>query len=105
MERIVIAAYKPIPGREEELEMLIRSHWQLLNEQNLVSDRKPIIVKAKDGTIIEVFGWKSKEAIDMAHKNPVVLKMWEDYARCCEYIPAGKIPELMELFSDFKPLN
>jgi hypothetical protein len=33
--------------------------------------------QASDGTVIEVFEWKSQEAIAAAHTNPVVQKMWE----------------------------
>ena len=105
MERIVIAAYKPLPGKLAELESLIKSHWQILKDQDLVSDRKSIIMQAEDGTILEVFGWKSKLAMEAAHKNAAVLEMWQEYASVCEYISVDKVPEATELFSEFTPIN
>ena len=103
--RIVIAAYKPKPGQQEQLEKLIASHLAILRNEDLVTDRQSIIMKADDGTILEVFEWKSKQAIESAHENPAVLKMWQDYAEVCDYIPAGQVAEISQLFSEFTPLN
>ena len=60
--RIVIVAYKPKPGKEEMLQNLMLNHYAVLKEQDLVTDCKPILMQAKDGSIIEVFEWKSDEA-------------------------------------------
>ena len=104
MERIVIAAYKPFPGKEKELKELMNNHLTILRNENLVSYRDSIIMEAKDGTVLEVFGWKSKEAIESAHNNEMVRKMWDEYARVCEFIPFGNIAESRDLFSEFSPL-
>jgi hypothetical protein len=105
MERIVIVGYKPIPGKESELESLMKSHWDILNKEGLVSSRKSIICKAKNGTIIEIFGWKSKEAIESAHSNATVQRMWAEYSKVCEYIPIGVIEESQSMFSEFSPVD
>ena len=105
MERITIVGYKPFKGKETELLELIKTHWQELNEENLVSQRKSIIMKSSNGTIIEIFGWKSKEAIELAHSNPVVQKMWTEYSEVCEYIPISDLEESSNLFSEFTPIN
>ena len=102
-ERIVIVGYKPKAGNTEALRQLMREHLSILKDQNLVTDRASIIMEAKDGTIIEVFEWKSKAAIEQAHTNPVVLEMWEKYAEACEYIPVGQVEETAKLFSEFTP--
>lgn len=49
--RIVIVAYKPKTGKESELKVLALDHYSRLKEQNLVTDRLPILMQAKDGTI------------------------------------------------------
>jgi hypothetical protein len=102
-ERIVIAGYKPKTGKAEVLRQLMREHLLILKQQNLVTDRASIIMEAQDGTIIEVFEWKSKSAIEQAHTNPAVLEMWRKYAEACEYIPVGQVAEAGNLFSDFTP--
>lgn len=104
MERIVIVAYKPLPGKEKELEQLVKGHWDKLNGEGLVSDRTPVIARATDGSVIEVFGWKSEEAIEAAHSNAVVQNLWAEFAKVCEYIPVGSVSESDNLFSEFTPI-
>ena len=65
----VIVAYRPKPGREKELVDLVRSRVPTLRQEGLVTDRAPIIMRASDGSIVEVSEWKSEEAIAAAHKN------------------------------------
>ncbi|WP_222931363.1 hypothetical protein [Xanthovirga aplysinae] len=62
-------------------------------------------MQAEDRTIIEVFGWKSKEALEAAHSNAAVQKMWGEFSQVCEYIPIGSLNESANLFSEFTPLN
>jgi quinol monooxygenase YgiN len=103
-ERIVMVGYKPLPGKADALKELMKTHVARLRKQGLVSDREPILVESKSGTIIEVFGWKSKEAIAAAHTNPEVQKMWGEYAEVCEYVPVGTLEETGSLFSEFTPV-
>jgi hypothetical protein len=105
MGRIVIVGYKPKPGKEEALRQLLRIHYSILNGLGLVTDRESILMEAKDGTIIEVFEWKSKEAIAEAHANPAIVQMWEQYTEVCDYVPVGKVEEMGSLFSEFTPFE
>lgn len=105
MGRIVMVGMKPKPGCADALHKLVFSHVDQLRELGLATDRKPIIVEAADGSIVEVFEWVSAEAIEAAHSNPDVLKLWQEYDRVCEFVPAGSIAEMGELFSEFSPLN
>lgn len=105
MGHIVIACYKPKPGKEDALKKLMETHLQRLKAEGLVTDRESIIMEAKDGTILEVFEWLSAEAIAGAHKNPEVLKMWGEYAEVCDYVPVNTLAEASDMFAGFKPLN
>lgn len=105
MSVIVIVGYKPKPGKEADLEQLMKSHHSILKAENLVTERDSIIARAKDGTIIEIFEWVSSEAMQSAHENKKVLAMWQQYEAVCKYVPIAKVPESSELFSGFIPLN
>jgi hypothetical protein len=105
MGRIVIACYKPKPGLDADLRALMRTHVPTLRAEGLVTDRTPMLMRAADGTIVEVFEWLSQDAIDRAHSNPAVLAMWERYAQVCEYTKIGDLPEASQLFSGFEPLD
>jgi len=71
---IVLVAYRPKPGKEKELLDVVRSRVPTLRMEGLVTDRAPIMMRARDGTIIEVSEWKLRVAIDAAHKNPTYLR-------------------------------
>jgi quinol monooxygenase YgiN len=101
---IVIVAYRPKPGKENELLEIVRSRVPALRKENLVTDRVPTIMRARDGTIIEVSEWKSHEAIDAAHKNPNVLAMWNKFFAICDCIPLNTLAEANEMFAGFEPI-
>lgn len=105
MGRIVIVAYRPKAGHEQALRRLVRGHVSRLRAEGLVSEREPVLMEAKDGTVIEVFEWKSEEAIEAAHGNAAVQAMWREYGEVCDYIPAGTVAEMGQLFSEFTPLD
>ena len=105
MGRTVIVGYKPKPGKEAALKELMKTHLPVLAKEGLVRDKESYIMEASDGTIVEVFEWLSEEAIQQAHTNLAVQKMWGEYAKVCDYIPVGNLSEIISLFSSFKPLN
>ena len=72
--------------------------------QRLVTDRAPTVMRSRDGTLIEVSEWKSREAIDAAHKNPSVLAMWEKFSAVCECVPLKTLPEADDMFAGFEPV-
>ena len=101
----VIVAYRPKPGKEAELLDVVRSRVPTLAGEGLVTDRAPVMMRAKDGTIIEVSEWKSHEAIDAAHQNPNVLALWERFSAVCDCVPLNNVPESGTMFAGFEPIN
>lgn len=101
----VIVAYRPKPGKAKELLEIVRARIPTLLKEGLVTDRVPVIMRAKDGTIIEVSEWKSQEAIDAAHKSPNVLAMWEKFFAVCDCVPLKTLAEAEEMFAGFEPID
>lgn len=102
---IAIACYRPKPGKADELHALMKTHLPILRTEGLVDDGPSLCGCAKDGTIVEMFTWKSQDAIDDAHKNPAVLAMWGEYAKCCDFAPLTELAEAKELFCQLTPLD
>ena len=102
---IVVVAYRPKPGKEQELLELVRARVPTLRKEELVTDRVPTIMRARDGTIIEVSEWKSREAIEAAHKNPNVLAMWNKFFALCDCVPLNTLAEASEMFAGFEPVE
>jgi quinol monooxygenase YgiN len=101
----VIVAYRPKPGKDAELLELVCNRVPTLRREGLVTDRDSIIMRAKDGTIVEVSEWKSQEAIDAAHANPNVLAMWQRFDAACDFVLLKDLPEASEMFANYEPLN
>jgi quinol monooxygenase YgiN len=101
---ICIVAYRPKAGHEKEVVELVRNRIPTLRMEGLATDRLPTMMRAKDGTIIEVSEWKSSEAIEAAHKNPRVLAMWDKFFAACDCVPLRTVPEAEMMFAGFEPL-
>src|ERR1044072_9806667 len=101
---VVIVAYRPKAGHEAELLELVRGRVPTLRKEGLVTDRIPVLMRAKDGTIIEVSEWKSHEAIEAAHRNPRVLAMWDRFFAVCECVPLKSVPESETMFAGVEPI-
>ena len=84
---------------------LVRSRVPILRNEGLVTNRVPTIMRSREGTIVEVSEWKSREAIDAAHKNPNVLAMWEKFFDVCDCVPLNMLPEAADMFAGFTPIE
>jgi quinol monooxygenase YgiN len=102
--RVVIACFRPLPGRRDELLALTATHVQRLRELGLATQRSGIAMETPNGDVIEVFEWVSAAAIASAHEHPEVRAMWAEYEQCCTYVPVTDIGSATELFPDFTPL-
>lgn len=104
MGSISVACYKPRPGCEHALLDLVRNHLPPLRAEGLVTARESIVMRAADGTIIEIFEWVSREAIAGAHTNPVVLDLWKRFEAACWFETPSNVAEFQNMFAHFEPL-
>ena len=101
MGRCVIVAYTPKAGQGEALLAAVRKHLLVLRAENLVSDKPAHVMRAADGTIVEVFEWRSTEAIAAAHHNAAVGALWAEFAAACDYTPLARLAEAGQMFAEF----
>lgn len=105
MGQFVIVCYKPLPDKAKDLLELVKNHIPVLRKEGLATERTPVVMRASDGSLVEVFEWESQKAIEMAHSNPTVLKMWEEFGKVCTCEPLVNLSESSELFPEFEPVN
>jgi hypothetical protein len=105
MGRIVIVAYKPKPGQEQGLVATVEKHLRVLREENLVTDKPAHVMRASDGTILEVFEWLSSEAIARAHANGAVQALWGEFEEVCDYVPLASLSEAQQMFAEFEAVS
>lgn len=103
MGKIVIATYRPKAGKEKLLDRLVRDHVKVLRNQGLATLRPPMIMKSGDGTVVEVFEWISKQAIEDAKNNKDVQEYWAKYREVCDIMPLSALIESNTSFSEFNP--
>ena len=72
MGRSVIVAYTPKLGKDQQLLAAVKKHLAVLRKEGLVTDKPAYLMRAANGSIVEVFEWKSSEAINQAHENLAV---------------------------------
>jgi len=104
LSEMVIVAYRPKAGRDNELLALVRDHVPFLHCLGLTTDRPALAMKGRDGVIIEVFEW-NVGAIATAHENPDVQSLWARFAAVCDYVPLCELPEAKNLFAHFEPIQ
>lgn len=76
-----ICTYRIKKGKEAAFLRLLSRHWPTLRRLGLVTAEKPLTYRGRDegkGTVIlDIFTWKSAKAVDIAHRHPEVMALWE----------------------------
>lgn len=104
MGRFVIVAYQPKPGQDQALRAAVKKHCEVLRAEDLITAREPYVMVGSDGTVVEVFEWRSPEAIEAAHGSPAVQALWAEFEACSTYTPLIEVPEAQQMFAEFDPL-
>lgn len=104
MGDMVIAVYRPKPGRERELEEVVREHVPTLRRLGLATGRPALAMRAANGEVVEVFEWR-EGAIAAAHGHAGVLAMWERFGDVCDHAPLQSLAESQAPFAQFRPID
>ncbi|WP_226536703.1 hypothetical protein [Fictibacillus halophilus] len=102
-ELITMALYQPHEGKEEQLNEVLKKHIKTLDAENLITSREPIRAVSADGTVIEIFEWRSEQAKDAAHESQVVMKVWNDIMEIAEIKSLSSLEESKHPFPNFMP--
>jgi len=105
MGEMVIACYRPKPGREAELVGIVRGHVPALRARGLATARPATALRAPDGTVVEVFEWVSAQAAERAHSDPIVRKLWGRFMEVSDFGTLAALPGAGEPFPHFEPLD
>ncbi|WP_139488686.1 hypothetical protein [Brevibacillus dissolubilis] len=100
-----IALYRPHAGQEQALMETLKTHIPTLRRENLITDREAVKLQAADGTIIEMFEWRSVEAKDAAHTSPAVMGIWEKMMEVAEMTSLSTLAEAGRPFPTFTPIE
>ncbi|MCM3629641.1 antibiotic biosynthesis monooxygenase [Paenibacillus glycanilyticus] len=104
-KNVAIALYRPHPGKEQELYAIVREHGPALKREGLITEHPMLQLEAEDGTVIEIFEWKSEEAKKQAHISPDIWPIWERMMAVAEMTGLATLKEAGQPFPDFKRLE
>ncbi len=104
MEHTVIALYRSKPGREADLARLVAEHVPALRSFGLATETPVQLLRASDGTLLEIFDWRDAAAVEQAHEDPRVLALWSRFEEVCEFVTLGGLPEASGPFPHFERL-
>ncbi len=100
-----VAVYRPRPGKNQELAAIVRRHAPTLRREGLVTEHPTVLLRAADGSIIEILSWRSEEHARSAHDNPAVKELWAAFAQCCEFLPLKDLAEAQKMFAHFERIE
>jgi len=103
---VVIAVYRPRPGRAAELEAILRRHVSTLRSLGLVTSRPVSLLKSfTDGSYLEIFEWASGDAARAAHEAPEIASLWEAMGAIADFPPLADLAETKRPFAHFAPVD
>ncbi len=105
MGRIAVACYRARPGREDELIDVVREHVPTLQTLGFATGRPAIVMRATDGTVVEIFEWASSDAKKRAHEHEAVLALWERFSACADFPSLADLAEATHRFSNFDSID
>jgi hypothetical protein len=83
---LVLAAYRPRPGRDEELVRLLHDDVATLRRRGDATARPAPLIRTERGELLVVLVWASEHAVGDAHEDPEVVELWRRKDQLAEYI-------------------
>ncbi|MGB8956652.1 MAG: hypothetical protein WCC10_14845 [Tumebacillaceae bacterium] len=96
-----IATYRPHEGKEAAFQTILDNHVPTLRAEGLITDSPNLLLKSENGTLIEIFEWKSVEAKDAAHQNQAVMGLWNQMMEIADFPPLSSLSEAARPFAGF----
>jgi hypothetical protein len=103
--QVMFALYKLHDGKDADLRRVIAEHVPTLHRLELATDRPTVVIKAKNGTYIEIFEWSSHEAAGLAHHHPELAKVWEAIGEVGHLPKLDSVEEVQGMFPHFEQVN
>lgn len=106
---VVLALYQVAKENEKALLKLLPKKRRYFLKTGYATKRLPILLRSRENPeiFIEIFEWKSQEAVAKAHQGPKVRAIWDEMDKLCKRIGQGlnEIPEFATPFPHFDPVD
>lgn len=83
---LALSAYRPFPGKADELQAFLAEELAALRRRGHVTDRSAPVIRTDGNEFLVVLEWASDHAVGDAHEDREILTLWERKAQLAEYI-------------------
>jgi len=99
----VICVYRPKSKGDPLFREALEEHLDVLDQGGYLASRQHLVMESeKDGAILELLEWKSKEAAGHAHNDPNVQAVWGKLSESAELLALKDLSEAGETFPHFR---
>ena len=106
---VVLALYQVARENEKALLRLLPKKRRYFLKAGYATRRAPILLRSRQNPeiFIEIFEWKSQDAVAKAHQDPKVRAIWDEMDKLCKRIGKGlnEVPEFATPFPHFDPVG
>ena len=84
--RLSLSAYRPRPGRSNEVRRHLRHEVATLRARGHITSRAAPICLTDSGDYLVITEWATATSVDEAHDDEVVLEVWARKEQLVDYI-------------------
>jgi hypothetical protein len=84
--RLSLSAYRPRPGRSDEVLPHLRHEVATLRARGHITSRPAPICLTARGEYLVIAEWATESSVDEAHEDEVILEVWRRKEQLVEYI-------------------
>lgn len=101
---VVIAVYRPKPGMDATVREILSIHVPTLRSLGLATSRPATLLRAADGSYLEIFEWVEGGA-EKAHHDPRVMAVWNRFGAASDFVPLSGLPGAGHPFAHFTAVD
>jgi hypothetical protein len=105
ISRVSLSAYRPRPGREDELLPHLREEVATLRARGYITSRPAPICLTARGEYLVIAEWATETSVDEAHADDVILEVWRRKKQLVEYIAPADLDQSDVPFASYDVLE
>ena len=103
--RLSLSAYRPRPGRSDEVLPHLRHEVATLRARGHITNRAAPVCLTDRGEYLVITEWATATSVDEAHDDEVVLEVWARKEQLVDYIAPGDLDKSTVPFASYDVLE
>ena len=103
--RLSLSAYRPRPGRSDEVLPHLRHEVATLRARGHITNRPAPICLTGRGEYLVITEWATPSSVDEAHEDDVVLEVWARKEELVDYIALSDLDKSAVPFASYDVLE